>query len=109
MKQNKTFIIRISRKIKKTSAENKRFMSKIIFFLNFNRYIDHTFIYLHLCQDPTGRNFKKENKVAIFTFFEVFLILILPEHNLENSSKDLEFSKQKNLLLRVEHSQSLRQ
>ena len=30
-----------------------------------------TIIYLHLRQKPPGRNFKKDNKVAIFTFLEV--------------------------------------
>ena len=31
----------------------------------------------------TRRKFKVENKVSIFTFFEVFLILILASHNVE--------------------------
>ena len=59
-------------KIKNTFTENKKFISKIHFYSNFSRYVDHTIIYLSLCQKPTGCNFKTENKVAIFTFFEVF-------------------------------------
>ena len=47
--------------------ENNNFVSS-----NFDRYVDRTIIYLHLCQKPPGRNFKKENKVSIFTLFEVF-------------------------------------
>ena len=48
---------------------------QIFSFFNFNRYVDHIIIYHLLCQEvnlPPGSNFKKENKVAIFTFFEVF-------------------------------------
>ena len=48
-------------------------------FSDFSRHIDHTIIYLHLCQKLII--FKKENKVTIFTFFEVFLILFLVSHD----------------------------
>ena len=58
--------------------ENNNFVST-----NFDRYVDRTIIYLDLCQKPPGRNFKKENKVSIFTLFEVFLILVLASHNVE--------------------------
>ena len=67
--QNKIFIS-FPTKIKNTTTENKKCIS--IFFFNFRLYVDHTIIYNHLCQKSPGRNFKKENKVAIFTFFEVF-------------------------------------
>ena len=40
--------------------------------LNFGRYVYHIIIFLPLCQKSPGRNLKKENKVVIFTFFEVF-------------------------------------
>ena len=68
--QDKIFIS-FPTKIKNTITENKNFVSNFLFFFNFNRYVDHTNIYLSLCQKSPGRNFKKENKVAIFTFFEV--------------------------------------
>ena len=67
--QNKIFISFLTQ-IKNTSTENKKFIS--IFFFNSNIYVDHPNIYLHLHQKPPGRDFKKENKVAIFTFYVVF-------------------------------------
>ena len=50
----------------------KKFMSKTIFFSNIDRYVDRTIIRLHLCEKPLGHNFKKENKVAIYTFLAYF-------------------------------------
>ena len=47
-------------------------MSKTIFFSNIDRYVDRTIIRLHLCEKPLGHNFKKENKVAIYTFLAYF-------------------------------------
>ena len=44
---------------------------------NFNSYLSHAIIYLRLSRKLPGRNFKKENKVSFFTFFEGFLILFL--------------------------------
>ena len=58
-------------KIKNTPTENKKFAS-IFFFSNFGRYVDHTIIYLIYVKKRRRESFKKENKVAIFTFFEVF-------------------------------------
>ena len=72
--QNK-IIISFPTKIKNTSTENKIFIS--IFFFQFGRYVDNIIIYLHLCQKAPGRNFRKVNKLAIFTSFEVFSILFL--------------------------------
>ena len=67
--QTKIFII-FPTKIKNNHTENKKYIYKKI--LNFGRYVDHIIIFLPLCQKPPGRNLKKENKVVIFTFFEVF-------------------------------------
>ena len=36
------------------------------------RYVDNTIIYYQNCQNPPGRKFKLENKVAIFTFLPYF-------------------------------------
>ena len=44
-------------------------MSKIIFFSTF--FFDYHAI-IHPRQEPPGRNFKKENKVSIFTFLKFF-------------------------------------
>ena len=67
-------------------------MSKVIFFSDFDRYVYHTNIFLHLCQKLPGHNIKKENKVSIFTFFEVFLIFFWHHILLKNDFQDLEFS-----------------
>ena len=62
-------------------------------YILFFSYCD-TIIYLPLSQKPPGGTLKKENNFSIFTFFEVFLILFLASHNVENSFYNLEFSKQ---------------
>ena len=69
--QNKIFVS-FPTKIMITFTENKKFISNFSFFSTF---VDMYIIQLSTStyvKRSSGRNFKKENKVAIFTFFEVF-------------------------------------
>ena len=47
------------------------------------RYEHRSIIRIALCPQPPGRKFNVGNKVSIFTFLEVFLILSLAFHNVE--------------------------
>ena len=69
-----------------TKIENTFNLCENNFLSNFCRYVDRIIIYLHLYQKPPAPNFKKENKVSIFTFFECFLILYLASHDVEKYS-----------------------
>ena len=71
--------------------KQKTLLRKIKIYLKNNLFVPNfikiiSIICRHLNHKSLGRNFKKENKVSIFTFFVVFLILFLASYDGEKLS-----------------------